>query len=109
MLNVSYDTKPLTNPRIRLNIIDGFINSEKELLEKQIKEILSKPFGKSKKSIKKLYNKLRIEIDELNKELEKKRIFMIKLKGILSFRTPEAIKFLKELNETNVSVYGAKL
>ena len=34
-------------------------------------------------------------------ELEKKRIFQIKLRAILSFIKPESIEFLKNLNECN--------
>ena len=33
MLNISYDTKPLGNiKRIRMNVIDSFINEEKILM-----------------------------------------------------------------------------
>lgn len=99
MLRVSYDTKPFKYPiisRVRLNVIDSFINEEKILLDEKVKILLSK--GYNRESIKKIYDKKNSQLEE---ELEKKRIFMIKLRAILSLRRPESIKFIKKLNEDN--------
>ena len=99
MLNISYDTKPLGNiKRIRMNVIDSFINEEKILLSNKITKLLME--GKSRKQIKKLYDDT---LFSLENELEKKRLFQIRLKGILSFRLPESIIFINELNENNKS------
>ena len=54
--------------------------------------------GKSRKQIKKLYDDT---LFSLENELEKKRLFQIRLKGILSFRLPESIIFINQLNEDN--------
>lgn len=99
MLRISYDTKPFKPPvvdRIRLNVIDSFINAEKILLDVKIKILLSK--GCNKSILKKVYDKLNLQLEE---ELEKKRIFMIRLRSVLSFRKPEAKKFIEKLNEEN--------
>jgi hypothetical protein len=99
MLRVSYDTKPFKPPvvsRVRLHVIDSFINEERILLDEKIKILLVK--GYNRESIKKIYDKTNFQLEE---ELEKKRIFMIKLRAILSWRRPEAIKFIKELNKDN--------
>ena len=97
MLNISYDTKPLGNiKRIRMNVIDSFINEEKILLSNKITKLLME--GRSRKQIKKLYDETLLSLEN---ELEKKRIFQIKLKGILSFRLLESIIFIKQLNEDN--------
>lgn len=97
MLNISYDTKPLGNiKRIRMNVIDSFINEEKILLSNKITKLLME--GKSRKQIKKLYDDT---LFSLENELEKKRLFQIRLKGILSFRLPESIIFINQLNEDN--------
>ena len=99
MLRVSYDTKPFKPPvvdRIRLNVIDSFINAEKILLDVKIKILLSK--GCNKSILKKLNDKLNLQLEE---ELEKKRLFMIRLRSVLSLRRPESIKFIKQLNENN--------
>ena len=99
MLNISYDTKPLGNiKRIRMNVIDSFINEEKILLSNKITKLLIE--GKSRKQIKKLYDDTLLSLEN---ELEKKRLFQIRLKGILSFRLPESIIFINELNENNKS------
>jgi hypothetical protein len=99
MLNISYDTKPLGNiKRIRMNVIDSFINEEKILLSNKITKLLME--GKSRKQIKKLYDDTLLSLEN---ELEKKRLFQIRLKGILSFRLPESIIFINELNENNKS------
>lgn len=99
MLNISYDTKPLGNiKRIRMNVIDSFINEEKILLSNKITKLLME--GKSRKQIKKLYDDT---LFSLENELEKKRLFQIRLKGILSFRLPESIIFINQLNEDNKS------
>jgi hypothetical protein len=97
MLNISYDTKPLGNiKRIRMNVIDSFINEEKILLSNKITKLLME--GKSRKQIKKLYDDTLLSLEN---ELEKKRLFQIRLKGILSFRLPESIIFINQLNEDN--------
>ena len=99
MLRVYYDTKPFKPPvisRVRLHVIDSVINEERILLDKKIKIILTKSYNKE--SIKKIYDKINFQLEE---ELEKKRIFMIKLKAILSWRRPEAIKFIIQLNKDN--------
>ena len=99
MLRVSYDTKPFKPPvvdRIRLNVIDSFINAEKILLDVKIKILLSK--GCNKSILKKVYDKLNLQLEE---ELEKKRLFIIRLRSVLSLRRPESIKFIKQLNENN--------
>ena len=99
MLRVSYDTKPFKPPvisRVRLHVIDSVINEERILLDKKIKIILTKSYNKE--SIKKIYDKINFQLEE---ELEKKRIFMIKLKAILSWRRTEAIKFIIKLNKDN--------
>ena len=97
MLNISYDIKPLGNiKRIRMNVIDSFINEEKILLSNKITKLLME--GRSRKQIKKLYDETLLSLEN---ELEKKRIFQIKLKGILSFRLLESIIFIKQLNEDN--------
>jgi hypothetical protein len=83
MLRVSYDTKPFKLPvvsRLRLNVIDSFINEEKILLEEKIKVLLEK--GYNRETVKKIYDKTN---SLLEKDLEKKRMFMIKLRAILSF------------------------
>lgn len=82
MLRVSYDTKPFKFPvsRIRLNVIDSFINEEKILLDEKIKGLLVK--GYNRETVKKIYDKTNFQLE---KELEKKRMFMIKLRSILSF------------------------
>ena len=83
MLRVSYDTKPFKFPvvsRLRLNVIDSFINEEKILLDEKIKVLLKK--GYNRETVKKIYDKTN---SQLEKELENKRMFMIKLRGILSF------------------------
>jgi hypothetical protein len=98
MFNISYDTKPLGSiQRVRMNVIDSFINEEKVLLSTKILELLNK--GICRKQIKKLYDKT---LESLEKELENKRLFQIRLKGILSFRLPESIIFINELNENNI-------
>lgn len=97
MLNISYDIKPLGNiKRIRMNVIDSFINEEKILLSNKITKLLME--GRSRKQIKKLHDETLLSLEN---ELEKKRIFQIKLKGILSFRLLESIIFIKQLNEDN--------
>ena len=97
MLNVSYDTKPLGNiKRVRMHVIDSFINEEKIILSDKITKLLME--GRSRKQIKKLYDETLLSLEN---ELEKKRIFQIKLKGILSFRLLESIIFIKQLNEDN--------
>lgn len=100
MLNVSYDIKPLGNvKRIRMNVIDSFINEERIVLSNKITKLLmnGKP-RKPRKQIKKLYDESLLVLEN---ELEKKRIFQIKLKAILSCRLPESIIFIKQLNEDN--------
>ena len=75
MLNISYDTKPLGNiKRIRMNVIDSFINEEKILLSNKITKLLME--GKSRKQIKKLYDDTLLSLEN---ELEKKRLFQIRL------------------------------
>ena len=97
MLNISYDNKPLGNvKRIRMNVIDSFINEEKIILSNKTIELLTK--GKNRNQIKKLLDETLLVLEN---ELEKKRVFQIKLKGILSFRLPESIVFLKQINEIN--------
>jgi len=97
MLNVSYDIKPLGNvKRIRMNVIDSFINEERIVLSNKITKLLMN--GKPRKQIKKLYDESLLVLEN---ELEKKRIFQIKLKAILSCRLPESIIFIKQLNEDN--------
>lgn len=95
MLRVSYDTKPFKFPvvsRIRLNVVDSFINEEKILLDEKIKDLLVK--GYNRETVKKIYDKTN---SQLEKELEKKRMFMIKLRSILSFiREDSVIEFAKE-------------
>jgi hypothetical protein len=98
MLKVSYDNKPLPPniKRIRLNVIDSFINEEKLLLSEKITKLLAQ--GKSKKILKKIYE---YSNSILNNELENKRLFQIKLKCILSCRLPESIEYIKKINEEN--------
>ena len=97
--NISYDNKPIAGniKRIRLDVIDSFINEERKLLSERINNLLKE--GCSKKKVKKIQKD---SLDVLDKELENKRIFQIKLKAILSFRLPESIEFTKKLNEDNV-------
>ena len=98
MLKISYDIKPLPSniSRIRLNVTDSFINQEIIDLENQVLILLSS--GKSKLLIKNIYDKQKNILDN---EIEKKRIFMIKLKGILSCRRQEYIDFIIQLNLCN--------
>lgn len=98
MLKVTYDKKPLPPniDRVRLNVIDSFINEEQILLSEKVKQLLAS--GCSKASIKRYYDRETLNLD---KELEKKRRFMILLRSTLSWRKPEAIAFIKQLNEDN--------
>ena len=97
--NISYDNKPILGnmKRIRLNVIDSFINEEKKILTERIKKLLLE--GCSKKKVKKIREQT---LNILDNEIENKRLFQIKLKGILSFRRPESKEFIKKLNEDNV-------
>lgn len=98
MLRISYDIKPIPSniKRMRLNVIDSFINQEIIELEKHVLKLLLS--GKSKLFIKNIYDKQKNILDD---EIEKKRLFMIKLKGILSCRRQEYIDFIIELNLCN--------
>lgn len=98
MLRISYDIKPIPSNirRMRLNVIDSFINQEIIELEKHVLKLLLS--GKSKLFIKNIYDKQKKILDD---EIEKKRLFMIKLKGILSCRRQEYIDFIIELNLCN--------
>jgi len=100
MLKVSYDTNPLPPniQRIRLNVIDSFINQEIMELEDFKNKILLNSNYNTKKRLQKLYEK---SMKKLEDEIEKKRIFQIKLRGILSCRRPETIEFIRRLNEEN--------
>lgn len=104
MLKVSYDTKPLRAglDRIRLNVIDGFINEEKIFVSGKIDSLVKS--GKfspmRRKNIKNKYDKY---IEKLDEMLEIKREFQIRLRCFLSFRKPESefMKFTKRINESN--------
>ena len=100
MLKVSYDIKPLPPniKRIRLNVIDSFINKEMLELEEFKNKLLVNCSFKKRKKLKKNCDKKQKELED---EIEKKRIFQIKLRAILSFRRPESIEFIKNLNECN--------
>ena len=100
MLKVSYDIKPLPSNirRVRLNVIDSFINRELIELEDHKTKFLINSFISKNKHLKNKYEKKEKELQE---QLEKKRLFQIKLKAILSFRNPDSIKFIKELNDFN--------
>ncbi len=97
MLNISYDIKPLDHvKRVRMNVIDSFINEEKIILSHKITKLLMN--GKPRKQIKKIYDETLLSLEN---ELEKKRLFQSKLKAIVSCRRPESIIFIKQLNENN--------
>jgi len=100
MLKVSYDIKPLPPniKRIRLNVIDSFINQEIIELENLKNKVVFNSHYKAKKRLQKLYEK---SLKKLEDEIENKRVFMIKLRGILSCRRPESIEFIRRLNEEN--------
>jgi hypothetical protein len=96
--NFSYDDKPIPEniKRIRLHVIDSFINEEKKILTENINKLLLE--GCNKKKVKKISEKM---LNVLNYELENKRIFQIKLRGILSLRRPEFVNFINTLNYEN--------
>jgi hypothetical protein len=103
MLKVSYDIKPFRSgvaSRIRLHVIDCFINEEKILASEKIDEIIkSGKFSPMRRS--KIKNKYDNHIKKLDEILEIKREFQIKLRGLLSFRKPECAEFVKRLNNSN--------
>jgi hypothetical protein len=104
MLNISYDTKPIPPniSRIRLHVIDSFINEEKMIIDKIL---IEKRTSLKPEHIKKLQDRY----TQLDKVLEEKRIFQIKLRGILSFRKPECAAFIKRMNEQNPFPYKNKI
>ena len=101
MLKVSYDTKPLPPniKRIRMNVIDSFINADMINIDKRITDILKNRTKYSKNTLQRFYKYK----EKLEKEIENKRIFQIKLKAILSWRRPESREFIRKLNEDNYS------
>ena len=104
MLNISYDTKPFPSniSRIRLNVIDSFINEEKMTIDRLL---IEKRGSLKHEHIKKLQDRY----IQLDKVLEEKRIFQIKLRGILSFRRPECAAFIRRMNEQNSFPYKNKV
>jgi hypothetical protein len=100
MQNISYDTKPFPGQlkRIRLNVIDSFINEEKQKVIHAFNKIFISGRSFNKEKLKKLFH---YSMKVLEDELEKKRLFQIQLKGILSFRRPESIQFINDLNNYN--------
>ena len=104
MLNISYDTKPFPPniSRIRLHVIDSFINEEKMAIDRIL-------IGKRGKLNNEHIKKLQARYTELDRVLEQKRIFQIKLRGILSCRRPECAAFIKRMNEQNQFPYKNKV
>ena len=103
MLKVSYDNKPLPDKikRIRMNVVDSFINAEIIEIDKKITEMLRIRTKYTDNTLQKFKNYKNC----LQQEIEIKRVFQIRLQSILSWRRPEAILFIKKLNEDNFLDY----
>ena len=105
MQNISYDTKPFPGQlkRIRLHVVDSFINEEKQKVINTFNKIFISRQSSNKETLKKLFHETMQKLDD---ELEKKRLFQIRLRAILSFRRPEAIQFIIDLNNNNKPCVG---